>query len=167
MASAAKMAAALVAGAGMLSTAYAATAEESGSVRLIRTYVQDYTTIEHGDARYTGGPLEGSVTILESSGGPFVAGTHERITCVVYAKSSEAGIDLDAPCTMTAPSGDMWYTHSKRRSGNVETGGGGPGTMEILGGTGVYAGIRGSCTYDVGYLPDGWVAMIADCTWRK
>ena len=127
MVSATKITAALVAGAAMLGAAHIATAEESGSLRLIRTYVQDYTTIEHGDARYTGGPLQGSVTVLESSGGPFVAGTHQRITCVVFAKSTEAGIDLDAPCTMTAPSGDTWYTHSKRRAGNVEAGGGGPG----------------------------------------
>ncbi len=167
MVTAMKMVTALVAGAGLLCAAHVAAAGESGSVRLIRTYVQDYTTIEYGDARYTGGPLEGSVTVLESSGGPFVEGTHERITCVVYAKTTEAGIDLDAPCTMTAPSGDTWHTHSKRRAGNVETGGGGHGTMDILGGTGVYAGITGSCTYDVGYLPDGWVAMIADCTWQR
>ena len=167
MVSATRVAAALVVGAAGLCAAHTATAEESGSVRLIRTYVQDYTTIEHGDASYTGGPLEGSVTILRSSGGPFVVGTHERITCVVYAKSTEAGIDLDAPCVMTAPSGDKWYTHSKRRAGTVETGGGGPGTMEILGGTGAYEGIGGTCTYDVGYLPDNWVAMIADCTWQR
>ena len=161
------LAAALVAGAAVTCAAHAATAEESGSVRLIRTYVQDYTTIEHGDARYTGGTLEGSVTILESSGGPFVAGTHERITCVVYVKSTEAGIDLDAPCTMTGSSGDTWYTHSTRRAGTVEAGGGGPGTMEIQGGTGAYAGIGGHCTYEVEYMPDNWVAMIADCTWKR
>ena len=162
-----RLAAAFVAGAAMLGATQIATAEESGSVRIIRTFVQDYTTIEHGDARYTGGPSEGSVTVLESSGGPFVEGTHERITCVVYARSTEAGIDLDAPCTVTAPSGDRWYTHSKRRAGTVETGGGGPGTMEILGGTGVYAGIGGSCTYEVGHMPDNWVATIADCTWQR
>ena len=167
MNSARNMAAALVAGAAIMCAAYTAAAEESGSVRLIRTYVQDYTTVDHAGGSVTGGALEGTVTILQSSGGPFVAGTHERITCVVYAKSSEAGIDLDAPCTMTAPSGDRWYTHSKRRTGNVETGGGGPGTMEIQGGTGVYAGIGGSCTYEVEYLPDNWVAMIADCTWQR
>ena len=167
MVSATRLSAALIAGAGVLGAAHIATAEESGDIRIIRTYVQDYTTIEHGDTSYTGGPLEGSVTILRSSGGPFVEGTHERITCVVFAKSTEAGIDLDAPCTMTAPSGDTWYTHSKRRAGDVVTGGGGPGTMEILGGTGVYAGISGSCTYDVGYMPDNWVAMIADCTWQR
>ena len=167
MASVTRMAAALTAGAGMLSAAWAAAADEGGSFRIIRTFLQDYTTIEHGDVRYTGGPSEGSITVLESSGGPFVAGTHQRITCVVFARSTEAGIDLDAPCTVTAPSGDTWYSHSKRRSGNVETGGGGPGTLEILGGTGVYAGIGGSCTYEVGYLPDNWVATLADCTWQR
>ncbi|MDE2789023.1 MAG: hypothetical protein OXI81_01175 [Paracoccaceae bacterium] len=167
MALATNLAAALVAGAGVLFSAYAATAEESGSVRIIRTFVQDYTTIEHGDARYTSGPSEGLVTVLESSGVPFVEGTHQRITCVVYVRSTEAGIDLDAPCTVTAPSGDKWYTHSKRGTGDVETGGGGQGTIEILGGTGVYAGISGSCTYEVDYMPDNWVVTIADCIWQR
>ena len=167
MNSARNLAAALLAAAATTCAAYAAAAEESGTFRIVRTYVQDYVTIDHADGSVTGGPLEGTVTVMESSGGPFVAGAHERITCVVYAKTTEAGIDLDAPCTMTAPSGDTWYTHSKRRAGNVETGGGGPGTLEIQGGTGVYAGISGSCTYDVDYLPDDWVAMIADCTWQR
>ena len=142
-------------------------AEESGSVRLIRTYVQDYTTIDHADARVTGGTLEGAVTILESSGGPFVEGTHDRATCVVYIKRAEAGFDLEVPCETTAPSGDRWYTLSKRREGDVEAGSGGPGTMEILGGTGAYEGVSGSCTYDVDYLADNWVVMIADCTWQR
>ena len=85
MASATKLAAALVAGAGVLAAAYGATADERGSLRIIRTFVQDYTTIEHGDARYTGGPSEGSLTVLQSSGVPFVEGTHQRITCLVYS----------------------------------------------------------------------------------
>ena len=100
-----KIAAALAAGAGVLCAAHTAMAEESGSVRLIRTYVQDYTTIDHAGARVTGGTLEGAVTILESSGGPFVEGTHDRATCVVYIKRAEAGFDLEVPCETTAPSG--------------------------------------------------------------
>ena len=167
MNSARTLAAALVAGAAITCAAHTATAEESGSFRVVRTYVQDYVSIDHAGGSVTGGSLQGSITVMESSGAPFVAGTHERITCVVYAKSTEAGIDLDAPCTMTAPSGDTWYTHSKRRAGTVEAGGGGPGTMKIQGGTGVYAGIGGRCTYEVEYLPDHWVAMIADCTWQR
>ena len=161
------LAAALVAGAATTCAAHTAAAEESDSFRFVRTYVQDYVTIDHAGGSVTGGPLQGTITVMESSGAPFVADTHARVTCVVYAKSTEAGIDLDAPCTMTAPSGDTWYTHSKRRAGTVEAGGGGPGTMEIQGGTGVYAGIGGRCTYEVEYLPDNWVAMIADCTWQR
>ena len=83
---------------------------------------------------------------------------------MVYIKRSEAGFDLEMPCETTAPSGDKWYTLSKRSEGDVEAGSGGPGTMEILGGTGAYEGIGGRCTYDVDYLPDNWVVMIADCT---
>ena len=71
-------------------------------------------------------------TILQSTGEPFVEGTHDRATCVVYIKRSEAGFDLEVPCETTAPSGDKWYTLSKRREGDVEAGSGGPGTMEIL-----------------------------------
>ena len=33
--------------------------------------------------------------------------------------------------------------------------------MEIVGGTGAYEGISGSCTYDVDYLPDNWVVLVA------
>ena len=162
-----KIIAVIAAAAAMVCTAHTAIAEESGRVRLIRTYVQDYTTIDHAGGRVTGGSLEGAVTILESSGEPFVEGTHERVTCVVYRGRSEASIDLIAPCTMTASSGDRWYTLSKRSAGDIEVGGGGAGRMEILGGTGTYEGVSGSCTYDVVYLPDNWVTMMADCTWHR
>ena len=148
-----KITAALAAAAGIMCTAFGAGAEESGSVRLIRTYVQDYTAIDQPG---------GTVT-----GGPFVEGTHDRATCVVYIRRSEVGFELEVPCETITPSGERWYTLSQRSAGDVEAGGGGPGTMEILGGTGPYEGLSGSCTYDAAYLPDDWVAMIADCTWRQ
>ena len=167
MISGGRIALALAAAAGFLCAAHPAAAGESGSVRLIRTYVQDYTTIDHADGSFTAGTLKGTVTVLRSSGGPFVEGAHDRITCVVYIARSEAGFALEVPCTTTAASGDRWYTLSKRSAGDIEAGGGGPGTMALLGGTGAYEGIGGSCTYDVDYLPDNWVVMIADCTWQR
>ena len=39
--------------------------------------------------------------------------------------------------------------------------------MEIVGGTGAFEGVSGSCTHDVSYLPDDWVVMIADCIWQR
>ena len=167
MISGGRIAVALAAAAGFLCAAHPAAAGESGSVRLIRTYVQDYTTVDHADGSFTAGTLKGAVTILRSSGGPFVEGVHDRITCVVYIKRSEAGFALEVPCTATTPSGDRWYTLSKRSAGDIATGSGGAGTMALLGGTGAYDGVSGSCTYDVDYLPDDWVVMIADCTWQR
>ena len=86
---------------------------------------------------------------------------------MVYIKRSEAGFDLEVPCETTAPSGDRWSTLSKRSAGDVEAGGGGAGTMEIVGGTGAFEGVSGSCTHDVSYLPDNWVVMNADCIWQR
>ena len=140
-------------------------AEETGTLSFTRTYVQDYATIDFAGGSVTGGSLDGVVTILESSGGPFVEDARHRVTCIVLAKRSQDDIDLEASCTATNASGEQWYTLSKRSSGNLETGG--PGTLEILGGTGAFEGVTGACTYGVSYLEGGWVSLTTDCTWQK
>ena len=53
----------------------AAGAEKSGSFTLIGSFQHDYSAVEHADGTIFGGPLEGTGTIVESSGGPF-AGAH-------------------------------------------------------------------------------------------
>ncbi len=141
----------------------AAVADE-GTVRFLRTYVQDYTTIEHAGVRVTGGTLDGVVTIIDASDGPFVPGAHARVTCVVTSKASAEDFTLDSPCTARDASGDEWYTISRRGSGDIETGG--AGGMELAGGTGRFAGVTGSCSYDVSYLDDSWVAVLATCNWK-
>ena len=153
-----------VVAAGLLAAA-PVTAEEAGTLSFIRTYVQDYTTIDFAGGSVSGGSLDGVVAILESSSGPFVEGVRDRVTCIVLAKRSQGGIDLEAPCTATNASGDQWYTLSKRSSGDLEAGG--PGTLEILGGTGAFEGVTGACTYGVSYLEDGWVSMTTYCTWQR
>lgn len=152
----------LVAGAVGMS---AAVAGDEGTVRFLRTYVQDYTTIDHAGAQVTGGSLKGVVTVIDASDGPFTPGEHFPVTCVVTSKSAGQDFKLEAPCSAEDAAGDQWYTMSRRDSGDIESGG--AGTLELAGGTGAFAGVTGSCTYDVSYLDGGWVAMIADCTWRR
>ncbi len=152
----------LVAGAVGMS---AAVAGDEGTVRFLRSYVQDYTTIDHAGAQVTGGTLKGVVTIIDASDGPFAPGAHSPVTCIVTSKASGQDFKLEAPCTAQSASGDQWYTLSTRDSGDIETGG--AGTLELAGGTGAFAGVTGSCTYDVSYLEGDWTAMIADCTWRR
>ena len=43
---------------------------------------------------------------------------------------------------------------------------GGGGTFDLLGGTGMYAGISGNCPYDTEYLPDNHLVATGDCTWK-
>ena len=142
-------------------------AGESGEFAFLVSVVHDYTVLEHAGQTITGGPLEGTGAVVESSGAPFAEGANYRVRCVVYSKKSEAGLDLEAPCAFTDAGGDSWYAVAERRAGDVEAGGGGHGNQRIVGGTGKYAGVAGNCPYTTGYLPDNWLVSTSTCEWRK
>ena len=160
----ATVAAALV-GSVLLGAAVPALAQESGTVTYLSSYVRDYTTIELGDFEAFGGPLRGTTTILNSSGGPFVEGENSLITCLVYGKRTAAGVELESACESTDSSGDLWFTLAIRGAGDVEVGGGGLGRRELLGGTGKYAGVTGSCTYTTHYLGNDRTVTVTTCDW--
>ena len=161
------IAAAVLAALGIICAAPAAFAQESGSFSVIATYVRDFTSIEHADGTYFGGSMEGSTTTLASSGAPFVEGGHSLSTCVVLGKRSAAGLDLQSACTITNASGDTLYLTAERRAGDVEAGSGGQGELELAGGTGVYAGLAGTCAYDTSYLANNQVVTTTDCSWHR
>jgi len=119
------IAVALVAAIGIPCAATSALGQESGTFSAIAAYVRDFTTLEFAGGTYFAGSLEGSVTILASSGDPFVEGRHSLSTCLVLAKRSAIGVDLESPCTIVNPSGDTLYLMAKRSAGDVEAGGGG------------------------------------------
>ena len=79
-----------LAGTMILSLAATATAE-TGTFRMTQVELHDYTSFDFAGQTITGGALEGTGTVLDSSGGPFVAGEHSRVTCMVYAKRSGTG----------------------------------------------------------------------------
>ena len=167
MLSARMAAAALFAVAGLMFGAQGAAAEESGSFRVLMSVVYDQTTIDHAGAKVTGGSSTGTSTVLQSSGGAFAEGATHLLTCVIYATVSEADSDIRAVCTIIDASGDSWFAQAMRSAGDVEEGSGGAGRWELVGGTGKYAGLSGSCPYDVQYLPGNRLVLIADCTWQK
>ena len=150
-----------------LFTVRTAEAEESGSFTVLHSYVRNLTVIEHAGGNVTGGPLTGTGTVLDSSGAPFVKDTNSNAACILYSRMSEAGIDLKAPCTTTDADGDRMYLMSRRETGDIQDGGGGLGKAEIIGGTGKYAGIRGTCSYDTEYLPDNRIVTSARCDWKR
>ena len=84
------MATAVLVGIVVLSLVAAAMAE-TGTFRSVIVLQNDYISFEFADQTITGGAAEGVSTIIESSGGLFVVGESSRITCMAYAKQSEAG----------------------------------------------------------------------------
>ena len=157
-----RICAALAVAAGGLFSTHTAVAEESGAFTALASLVRDYATIEHAAGTIVGGASEGTMTVLASSGGPFVAGEHGHVTCVVYGKSSAAGLEIEAPCTMATAAEDKLYLVSKRRAGDVEEGGGGGGGIELLGGSGKYAGVT-----DTSYLANDRLVTMTECTWQR
>ena len=160
------MAVAMIVAAGLAFQVRGAAADGDGSFTSIASLVHDYTSIPHSDGTVVGGTSQGTSTVIESSGGPFVAGEHSQVTCVVLAWRSDAGLDLEAPCTMTAAEGDELYLVSRRRAGDVEEGTSGGGSIELMGGTGMFAGVTGACAYETDYLANDRLVTWMDCDWH-
>ncbi len=141
--------------------------DTSGRFVFIEMGTRDYSSMEHAGATVTVGTVRGAASVVESGGGPFAAGDIYSATCFVYLTNSDAGIELEAPCTFTDTSGDSWYVLAVRRAGDTSSGGGGSGIQSILGGTGKYAGLTGACPYTSSYLPNDAIVSHAVCEWRK
>ena len=162
-----RKAAGTVVAAALLMAAQAAAADESGTFRMLRSYQHSYVTIDHGVESFTGGTLQGTYSIIASSGAPFVDGVHGRSECLVYSRSGAGGISLEAPCVNVDAAGDRFHVVSIREQGTIAAGGGGAGRWELRGGTGAYAGVAGRCTYRTHYLEGGWLVSVGDCTWSR
>jgi len=145
----------------------ASVAADSGSYEQVVSLLTNYTKSERGGETVIGGSSSGTVTTTRSSGGVFVEGSSGTFECIIFAKRTSSGMDLEAPCTSTDASGDKQFSVAKRRQGDVNPGGGGEGRSELVGGTGKYQGITGSCTYKVDYLPGNRLVSISKCHWQK
>ena len=153
-----------------LSAAHVAIADhhaKSGSFEIVLSAVTNFAAVEQLDHVVRAGTLDGTVTIIESTGGPFEAQSSGTISGLVYLKKSANGIDLESPGVFTDSSGDKWYAVARRSVGDQAVGGGGGGRQEITGGTGKYTGIAGSCEYVVDYLPDNKLVTRSTCHWQR
>ena len=139
----------------------------SGSFKVILSAVTDFSAVEIMGTVVRVGTLNGTVTITESSGGPFELNSSSTLASAVYVKKSATGIDLEASGVITDSAGDQWYNIARRSAGDQSVGGGGAGRQEIPGGTGKYEGITGSCEYSVDYLPDNKLVTYSTCQWKR
>lgn len=161
-----KRALGLVVAVGLLQVGHGPAAAESGSFALTSSLTSQYSTITHMDGTIFSGASEGTSSIVESSGGPFVVGQSMQTRCIVSGKTSAAGTELDGACTSASSAGDMLFSVAKRRvEGAAEEGG--AGHLTLLGGAGRLEGITGSCSYDTDYLTETTYITWAECTWQR
>ena len=101
----------------------AAVYADSGTYEAVASLVPQYKSMQHGDGTVTGGSSAGTSTIVKSSGAPFTEGASSSFECVVLAKKSAAGMDLEAPCASTDASGDKVFSVARRKEGDLSEGG--------------------------------------------
>ena len=159
MVSGKRIVASLAAAGGLLFTAQLAAAGESGSFTAISVLTASPATLQQSGETIFAGPSEGATVITESSGEPFAAGAHIEMKCIVYGRISASGVSLEAPCTARASTNGELYLHSKR-TGKM-------GRSELLGGTGMYEGIVGTCDYEVSSVSPKVNVTTARCTWKR
>lgn len=103
------------------------------------------------EGRVVGGRSSGEYAVTVGGSGLLSVGETGRIECLVNSMPVSGGIALISPCTMTAENADMLFAVAARNTGTIGAGGGGFGTIVIVGGTGGFDGAFGQGIYETGY----------------
>jgi len=120
----------------------------------------DFQTMDWNGGKVTVGSLKGIIKIYGSTSAKMPNG--DRIqSCLLRVVKMSGGTDIITNCGVTDKDGDVLYSISERKQGDINTGGRGKTTY--IGGTGKYAGASGSCEYGASYLPDNWLSVDSDC----
>ena len=144
-------------------------AGDDGKFTMLLTASHDYAVVEHAEGTVFGGGLEGVATIVTSTGLPFAKDSHFYVACVAYGKRGPADFRLETSCTATDAKNkaDRFYTSGGRKVGTARQGGGGDGEVQIVGGTGRFAGVEANCPYDAAYLAENRNVTSLACEWSR
>lgn len=125
--------------------------EEQPRVRIVSEMRHQYFEFPFLDGSVVGGRVEGTYTVVESALPLMAEGATGDIICLTQAVTLSGRLGIIAPCTMTVSNGNTWSVIAARVAGDIGTGGGGVGEINIAGGTGAFAGISGNGLYDAKY----------------
>ena len=113
------------------------------------------------------GGLDGIAAVIRSSGEPFGKGIHFYMTCAVFGKEAAGALKLVTKCTGTDVNDDRahLYLSGGWSKGNLSEGGG--GEREMMGGTGRFAKVKGTCSYDAAYVTRNRNVTTVNCNWSQ
>jgi hypothetical protein len=149
--------------AGLLTLVSAPCHAASGTVDFSVSANSNVYAIEIGDTTVTARGGNGTVTIIHSSGRPFVEGASATVQYASFSKKTPSGLELEADAVATFSSEDTLLMHFVRRPADPGTSG--EGTLHLTGGSGRFAGVSGQCKFKMDDLPSEWNVTVAKCQW--
>jgi hypothetical protein len=135
---------------------------QSGTIDIVLSATANEYAVEMGDTTVTASGGNGTLTILHSSGRPFVEGASATVKFAGFSKNTPSGLELEADGLATFSPEDTLLLIFERRS--YDPGAAGEGKLHLTGGDGRLAGIDGQCNYRAENLPGGW-NVTAKCQW--
>lgn len=119
----------------------------------------DFQNMDWNGGKVTVGNLKCAVEVSGSSG--VVPNGPQLQNCLLRVLKSGAGTEINTHCNITDKDGDILYSYSERKQGDIVAGGKGKSTH--MGGTGKYQGVKGGCEFAATYLPENWLKVESNC----
>ena len=119
----------------------------------------DFQTMDWNGGKVTVGNLKCSVVVSGSSG--VVPNGSQIQNCLLRVLRMGEGTEIGTHCNVTDKDGDILYSYSERKQGDIVAGG--KGKSKHMGGTGKYRGVSGGCEFTATYLPENWLKVESSC----
>ncbi len=129
-----------------------------GSFRIMAHFDTAQTAVEQGRVSISSGASKGIVVVFDGTAEPFRFGVFDSTT-VLLTKQAEDSLSVEGYSVRKDADGDEWYSRLKRVTGAE-------GRYELVGGTGKYRGLTGSCAYGVSNISRDRGVTMGGCTWR-
>jgi hypothetical protein len=139
----------------------------SGTVDILITALSTPSAVQIGDTTVTARGGNGTITFIRSSGEPFTEGASAVVQFASFSKKTASGFELEADGVATFGSGDILNLFFIRKTGDLAPGTSGEGVLQISGGNGRFAGVKGKCSYKVENLAGNWGVTVAKCQWSS
>ncbi len=141
---------------------------DEGSFQMSGTGLARIDSVKHGSASYLIADVKNSQTIYNSTGSLFSNGNILSLSGVVLIKKNPDNFSLEGYAVGVLNGGgtDTIFMNFERNEGDLSSGGGGQGRLNMTGGTGKFENITGTCIYDVTYLEKGAQLIFTKCKYK-
>ena len=116
-----------------------------------------------GDTTVAASGGTGTLTVIHSSGRPFVEGAAAAFQLAAFSKKTPSGLEVEADVLANFTADDTLLLVFERRADDL-----GPldeGQLHLAGGSGRFAGLNGHCGYRMDNRPGQWNAIVSNCQW--